>query len=65
MTSLTTNTVSTYCAYCGAPICLVIDHSIENQEYIEDCEVCCQPLVVNVHIHDDDNIHCKVKREDE
>lgn len=41
-------TVSTSCPYCGEPISLVVDLSVESQEYTEDCEVCCQPMVVSV-----------------
>ncbi|MEJ2043543.1 MAG: CPXCG motif-containing cysteine-rich protein [Reinekea sp.] len=36
------------CPYCGEPIELVIEQGEENQRYIEDCEVCCQPIVVDV-----------------
>ena len=32
------------CPYCWEEITLLIDGSIENQEYIEDCEVCCRPI---------------------
>lgn len=41
------------CPYCGELIELVIDTSIEAQEYIEDCEVCCRPIIVNVIVSDD------------
>ena len=33
-----------YCPYCGESISLLIDNSIENQEYVEDCQVCCSPI---------------------
>ncbi len=32
------------CPYCGESIELVIDTSVSEQEYIEDCEVCCRPI---------------------
>ena len=32
------------CPYCGERIELVIDLSVEHQEYIEDCFVCCRPI---------------------
>jgi len=36
--------VASQCPYCWEEITLLIDGSIENQEYIEDCEVCCRPI---------------------
>jgi hypothetical protein len=38
------------CPYCGEPISVVVDHSAGEQEYVEDCQVCCRPMVVNIHI---------------
>lgn len=32
------------CPYCGAGISMVLDLSIAEQTYIEDCEVCCNPI---------------------
>lgn len=34
------------CPNCGAPITMLLDLSVRGQEYIEDCEVCCNPLVI-------------------
>jgi hypothetical protein len=36
------------CPYCGEMIDLLIDCSVGQQEYIEDCAVCCQPITINV-----------------
>ena len=40
--------VRSLCPCCGEAITLLVDYSIANQEYVEDCEVCCRPLVVAV-----------------
>ncbi|MGS2717330.1 CPXCG motif-containing cysteine-rich protein [Eionea flava] len=48
------NTKKCHCPYCGEPIELVIDPSEEEQEYIEDCFVCCRPIVVNAYITGDE-----------
>lgn len=32
------------CPYCGAPISMLLDLSVPEQSYVEDCEVCCRPL---------------------
>ncbi len=34
------------CPYCGESITLVVDLSVPEQEYIEDCFVCCRPIRV-------------------
>jgi hypothetical protein len=39
-------TAETTCPYCGESITLFLDLSVESQEYIEDCSVCCQPMTV-------------------
>ena len=37
------------CPYCGAEVELLLDAGGgAEQEYIEDCEVCCRPWVVRV-----------------
>jgi hypothetical protein len=37
------------CPYCGEPVEITLDPgSGDSQEYVEDCEVCCQPWRVSV-----------------
>ena len=36
------------CPYCGEIIEVIIDCSVPQQDYIEDCEVCCRPIHFNV-----------------
>lgn len=40
------------CPYCGESIELLIDCSVEEQEYIEDCFVCCRPIIVSAFVFD-------------
>jgi hypothetical protein len=42
-----------HCPYCAEPISLVIDTSAGSQSYIEDCQVCCQPMQVTLNIGTD------------
>lgn len=35
-------------------ISMVLDISIKRQTYIEDCEVCCQPIEVRYAVKDDE-----------
>ena len=47
MTGMYLDTHKTYCPHCGEMIELVVDPSAD-QEYIEDCQVCCCPMMVCV-----------------
>ena len=41
------------CPYCWELITVLIDCSVESQEYIEDCQVCCRPILFDVAVDDD------------
>ncbi|MBA6315190.1 CPXCG motif-containing cysteine-rich protein [Cellulophaga baltica] len=32
------------CPYCWEEISMLLDTSVQQQTYIEDCEVCCNPI---------------------
>ena len=36
------------CPFCGEPITILIDASAGDQDYIEDCQVCCRPIQVSL-----------------
>ncbi len=38
------------CPYCWETIKVVVDNSVPTQEYVEDCFVCCQPILLTIHI---------------
>lgn len=38
------------CPYCGEPIEIVVDYTMEAQRMIEDCQVCCRPIEFEVVI---------------
>ncbi len=35
------------CPYCGEQISMVLDLSVDRQTYVEDCEVCCNPIEIS------------------
>ncbi len=35
------------CPYCGEQISMVLDLSVKRQTYVEDCEVCCNPIEIS------------------
>jgi hypothetical protein len=34
------------CPYCWETIEISLDLSVEAQQYVEDCSVCCRPIVI-------------------
>ncbi|MGD1090611.1 MAG: CPXCG motif-containing cysteine-rich protein [Bryobacteraceae bacterium] len=40
------------CPYCWEQISMVLDTSVGNQTYVEDCEVCCHPIEVHYSVQD-------------
>jgi endogenous inhibitor of DNA gyrase (YacG/DUF329 family) len=59
-----TESVTIQCPYCGESIELIIDESIEQQSYIEDCSVCCRPIELSVSVAAEE-ILIDAKRDDE
>lgn len=41
------------CPHCGEEISMLLDLSVKRQEYIEDCEVCCNPIQVSYEVEGD------------
>ena len=35
------------CPYCWETISMLFDSSVDKQDYIEDCEVCCNPIKIH------------------
>ena len=54
---------SIHCPYCGEPLEIAIDWSVREQEYVEDCQVCCQPMVLRVTLDDTDGALVAVRAE--
>lgn len=38
------------CPFCAERIGILIDCSVEQQQYTEDCQVCCSPMLVSIEI---------------
>ena len=34
------------CPYCWEKVSMLLDSSVSQQTYVEDCEVCCNPIQV-------------------
>ena len=51
MPALTEQPIS--CPYCGESITILVDDSLPEQQYIEDCQVCCRLIVLSVALESD------------
>lgn len=56
---------ATGCPYCGESISILVDESLPEQRYVEDCEVCCRPIVFDVTISPDGDISVTAWNENE
>ena len=50
------------CPFCGEVMTIVIDLSAGGQSYVEDCQVCCQPMQVTFDVEDDELTALQVDR---
>ena len=54
-----------HCPYCGESISVMIDDSVSEQQYTEDCQVCCRPMVIDVAVDHDDSVRVQARSENE
>ena len=38
------------CPYCDETITVLIDGSVSEQSYVEDCHVCCRPIILTASV---------------
>lgn len=53
------------CPYCGERIEVLVDYQEAGHEYIEDCQVCCKPIIFNVVVDPMGNVSVLVRDENE
>ena len=52
------------CPSCGEEIVVPVDPSGgDEQEYVEDCPVCCSPVLLQVHIEEDGEVSIVARAE--
>jgi hypothetical protein len=44
------------CPYCGELVTMLIEPTDQPQEYVEDCEVCCNPVLIRFVVVDDEEL---------
>jgi hypothetical protein len=63
MNEVSVKTIS--CPYCGEHIDVLVDSSLSEQEYVEDCQVCCRPIVLRVTVDVDGDAVVMARSENE
>lgn len=49
-----------HCPFCAESLSVLLDLSAGDQDYIEDCQVCCQPIAISFQTEDDQLISLQV-----
>lgn len=44
------------CPYCGETLSIRLDLSAGSQSYVEDCQVCCQPIQMGLRVAEDGSL---------
>jgi len=53
------------CPYCGEQLDVLIDAEEAGQQYIEDCQVCCRPIVFVISTDFEGDLSVSVHAENE
>jgi hypothetical protein len=56
-------TVLLQCPNCWEQVEIVVDYEDAEQEIIEDCSVCCGPMIIAITAGDDDELHAAARLE--
>ena len=56
-------TVLIQCPHCWEMIEHQVDCTMDQQRYIDDCSVCCQPINIRVEINDSNEIRVEAVKE--
>jgi hypothetical protein len=56
---------SVHCPYCGETIGVLIDTSVAEQVYVEDCQVCCRPIDFRITVDLDGDVHLRATTDSE
>lgn len=57
--------ISLECPNCGETVVIFVDSSVEQQVYVEDCPVCCRPMLLAVIFDELSGISVTASREED
>lgn len=59
-----TENMEVECPYCGESQFINVELITEHQSYIEDCQVCCKPMVLNIEVdYETEQVHVYAQQE--
>jgi len=58
-------TFDVQCPYCWEQIDVMVDDCGEDQQYIEDCHVCCRPINFQITVNEYQQVQVNVYTDDE
>ncbi len=50
------------CPFCGEAMFIALDPSAGGQSYIEDCQICCQPMQITYETEGDELLGLTIER---
>jgi len=53
------------CPYCGESIDILVDCSVASQVYVEDCHVCCRPILLSIYVGEENEVNIEARQENE
>jgi hypothetical protein len=53
------------CPYCGEYFAVLVDCSVPQQVYVEDCYVCCRPILLSVYVGEESEVSINARQENE
>jgi hypothetical protein len=53
------------CPYCGESISILVDDTLPEQRYVEDCQVCCRPIELDVEVAPNGDVTVDARSGDE
>jgi transcription elongation factor Elf1 len=50
------------CPFCGESISMVLEELYGAQSYVEDCQVCCNPIQISFDVEDGEIVDIRAER---
>jgi uncharacterized Zn finger protein len=57
------DSVEVLCPYCGEPSAIAVGLEEEDEEFVQDCPVCCRPWKVRIKVRRDGSVDVSVAGE--
>lgn len=55
--------ITLQCPHCWQMVELVVDCSVPKQQIVEDCSVCCSPILISFTLGEDDELYADARME--